>query len=62
MHDPEAETVEKNLEYQAEFARNLIHALGVDDALDVCARNCWAGIQVAIEAEWRCRAQRRTAA
>ncbi len=51
MQDLETDPVEKSYEYQAEFARNLIDALGLDDALDVCARNCWAGIQAAIMSE-----------
>ena len=42
MQTLETDADEKNYEYQAEFARNLIDALGLDDALDVCARNCWA--------------------
>ena len=58
MQTLDVDTVEKNYEYQAQFAQNLIDALGLDDALDVCARNCWAGIQVAIVSEQHRRAQR----
>ncbi len=51
-----ADAAIQNQEYQAEFARNLIDTLGLDEAVDICARNCWAGIQAAVMAEHQRRA------
>ena len=34
-----ADAAIQNQEYQAEFARNLIDTLGLDEAVDICARN-----------------------
>ena len=51
MPSLDADTTNQNQEYQAQFARNLIETLGVDEAVEVCARNCWAGIQAAVMAE-----------
>lgn len=53
MQHLEAAPGETNGTYQAEFARNLIDILGHDEALDICARNCWAGVRAAIEQEHR---------
>ena len=44
-------------ESQAAFARTLIETLGVDEAIDVCARNCWAGIGAVVASEQQRRAQ-----
>ena len=52
----EADMTVQNQEYQAEFAHNLIETLGLDGAIEVCAQNCWAGIQAAVMAERRRRA------
>jgi hypothetical protein len=57
MQTLETDILAKNHDYQAELARNLIDTLGLDDALDVCARNCWAGIQAVIMSERQRRAQ-----
>ncbi len=53
MQTVEAELAAQNHDYQVEFARNLIEALGLDEALDICARNCWAGIHAVILSERR---------
>lgn len=47
----ETDMTVQNQEYQAEFARTLIDTLGLDEALDVCAQNCWAGIRAAVMSE-----------
>lgn len=51
-----AATTQAN-ESQAAFARTLIETLGVDEAIDVCARNCWAGISAVIQSERQRQAQ-----
>ncbi len=52
MEELEANVAEQNHAYQTAFARALIDTLGVDEAIDVCARNCWAGIQAVIATEY----------
>ncbi len=56
MHTSDANVTVQNHEYQAEFARSLIDTLGHNEALEVCARNCWAGIQAAVMSEQQRRA------
>ena len=51
MQTVDAELAGENRDYQVAFARNLIDTLGLDEALDICARNCWAGIQAAVAHE-----------
>ena len=51
MQTQGTEVATHNNESQAAFARNLVETLGVDEAIDVCARNCWAGIGAVIESE-----------
>lgn len=51
MQYSETAVAQGNRDYQVEFARSLIETLGIDEALDVCARNCWAGIGAAVMSE-----------
>ncbi len=51
MQTQATETATQAKDSQAAFARNLVETLGVDEAIDVCARNCWAGIGAVIESE-----------
>jgi hypothetical protein len=34
-----------NRRYQSDLALSLIESLGIDEALEVCQRNLWSGIQ-----------------
>ncbi len=40
-----ADHADANHRYQSELALSLIESLGLDEALDVCQRNLWSGIQ-----------------
>jgi hypothetical protein len=53
MQTVQADVTVQSHDYQAEFARNLIDTLGLDEALYVCAQNCWAGIRAVIMSERR---------
>lgn len=57
MQTQETNVAMNTNESQAEFARTLVETLGVDEAIDVCARNCWAGIGAAVASEQQRRAQ-----
>jgi len=56
MQSQEADVAMRNHDYQVEFARTLIDTLGLDEAIDICARNCWAGIGAVVVSEQRRRA------
>ena len=51
MQIVDADLAAQNRDYQVAFARNLIDTLGLDEALDICARNCWAGSHAAVAHE-----------
>lgn len=40
-----ADLAHANRRYQSDLALSLIDSLGLDEALDVCQRNLWSGIQ-----------------
>jgi len=56
MQTQETHVAKQASETQADFARSLIETLGVDEAIDVCARNCWAGIGAVVASEQQRRA------
>ena len=56
MQTQETNVAKQASESQLEFARTLIETLGVDEAIDVCARNCWAGVRAVVASEQQRRA------
>jgi hypothetical protein len=36
-------TIDRNRSYQVQIANNLVSSLGIDGAIDACARNGWSG-------------------